>query len=166
MKESFRSTKPITELAMNVLYRLQPPENNPDHKEMVTRGLIERTKRNGIDWWTVRFNQIDGPKPTFRQYTNLDQEFEAIAHYCRELIEVDGVQPSDICILYHNDYVKYRLEKDVAPTLSAIGVELSIQIGCDRRSAHVREILGVMKIALRVMIWVSHIHFIWSTEGE
>src|SRR5690606_25428420 len=101
MKESFRSTKPIAEFALNVLYRLQPPESNPDHKEMVARGLIERAERNGTDWWTVRFNQIDGPKPTFHQYTNLDEEFEAIAAYCRKLIEVEGVQPSDICLLYN-----------------------------------------------------------------
>ncbi|MEZ5944927.1 MAG: AAA domain-containing protein [Planctomycetaceae bacterium] len=127
MKESFRSTKPITEFALNVLYRLQPPENNPDHKEMVTRGLIERTQRNGTDWWTVRFNQIDGPKPSFRQYMNLDQEFEAIADYCRELIEVEGVQPSDICLLYNGKNIKYRLETQVAPRLADLGVEFSVQ---------------------------------------
>lgn len=137
MKESFRSTKPITEFALNVLYRLQPPENNPDHKEMVTRGLIERTERNGLDWWTVRFNQIDGPKPSFRQYNNLDQEFEAIARYCRELIELEGVQPSDICLLYNGKNVKYRLEKQVAPRLAALGVELSVQTNKPfQRSSH------------------------------
>lgn len=127
MKESFRSTKPITEFALNVLYRLQPPENNPDHKELVTRGLIERTERNGSEWWSVRFNQIDGPKPTFRQYADLDQEFQAIGKYCRELIEVEGVQPSDICLLYNNDYVKYRLENDVAPALRDLKVDLTVQ---------------------------------------
>ncbi len=127
MKESFRSTKPITEFALNVLYRLKPPVNNPDHKEMVTRGLIERTERNGIDWWTVRFNQIDGPTPSFRQYMNLDQEFEAIADYCRELIEVEGIQPSDICLLYNGKDIKHRLETQVAPRLKDLGVELSVQ---------------------------------------
>jgi hypothetical protein len=127
MKESFRSTKPITEFALNVLYRLQPPESNPDHKEMVARGLIERTERNGTDWWTVRFNQVDGPKPEFRQYTNLDQEFQAIAEYCRNLIEVEGVQPSDICLLYNGKNIKYRLETLVAPRLADLGVELLVQ---------------------------------------
>lgn len=127
MKESFRSTKPITEFALNVLYRLQPPESGPDHKELVSRGLIEKTQRNGTDWWTVRFNQIDGPKPSFRQFMNLDQEFEAIASYCRELIQVEGVQPSDICLLYNSSNIKYRLETQVAPRLAEIGVELSVQ---------------------------------------
>lgn len=127
MKESFRSTKPITEFALNVLYRLQPPDSNPDHKELVARGLIEGAERRGTDWWTVRFNQIDGPKPTFRQYVNLDQEFAAIADYCRELIEVEGVQPADICLLYNGQNIKYRLEKQVAPQLAELAVELSIQ---------------------------------------
>jgi len=127
MKESFRSTKPITEFALNVLYRLQPPETNPDHKELTTRGLIERTERDGSDWWTVRFNQVDGPAPQFRQYMNLDQEFAAIAEYCRELIQTQGVQPSDICLIYNGKNIKYRLEKVVAPALADLGVELSVQ---------------------------------------
>lgn len=127
MKESFRSTKPITEFAINVLYRLQPPDDSSDHKELVSRGLIEKTQRNGKDWWTVRFNQVDGPKPAFRQYMNLDQEFDAIAEYCRELIQSEGVQPSDICLLYNSSNIKWRLETQVAPKLAEIGVELSVQ---------------------------------------
>lgn len=127
MKESFRSTKPITEFALNVLYRLQPQDASPDHKELVSRGLIEKTQRNGSDWWTVRFNQIDGPKPSFRQYMNLDQEFDAIAEYCLELIQSEGVQPSDICLLYNSGNIKWRLETQVAPKLKKIGVELSVQ---------------------------------------
>lgn len=127
MKESFRSTKPITEFALNVLYRLQPPDASADHKELVSRGLIEKTQRNGSDWWTVRFNQIDGPKPSFRQYMNLDQEFEAIAAYCRELIQSEGVQPSDICLIYNSSNIKWRLETQVGPKLKDLGVELSVQ---------------------------------------
>lgn len=127
MKESFRSTKPITEFALNVLYRLQPPENNPDHKELVTRGLIERSERNGNEWWTVRFNQIDGPKPSFRQYMNLEQEFEAIGEYIRELIQEEGVQPSDICLLYNGSNIPFHLNKHVVPVLDELGVELSVQ---------------------------------------
>ena len=127
MKESFRSTKPITEFALNVLYRLQSPDTNPDHKELVERGLIEQTNRDGTDWWNVRFNQVDGPKPDFRQFTSLNEEFQAIADYCRELIAEQGVQPSDICLIYNDKYIKYRLEKDVVPALVDLGVEVSVQ---------------------------------------
>jgi len=127
MKESFRSTNPITEFALNVLYRLQPPESSPDHRELVKLGLVERADRNGEDWWSVRFNQVDGPKPEFRQFKNLDSEFDAIARYCRELIEDEGVQPSDICLLYNGSNIKYRLEQQVQPVLEEVGVELSVQ---------------------------------------
>ena len=127
MKESFRSTRPITEFALNVLYRLQPPESNPDHKELVARGLIERSTRNGADWWNVRFNQIDGPKPEFRRYASLEQEFEAIGDYCRELIEDQGVQPSDICLLYNGSNIPNWLKKKTLPRLAGMGVELSVQ---------------------------------------
>lgn len=127
MKESFRSTQPITEFALNLLYRLQPPEANPDHKELVSRGLIERVERNAQEWWNVRFNQVGGPKPQFRQYLNLDQEFDAIAAYCRELIVVQGVQPADICLIYNGASIKTRLQKQVAPALTDLGVELSVQ---------------------------------------
>ncbi len=127
MKESFRSTRPISEFALNVLYRLQPPDTNADHKELVARGLIERSNRNGTQWWNVRFNQIDGPKPEFYRYVSLQQEFEAIGDYCRELICVQGVQPSDICLIYNGSNIPHWLQKSMMPRLDGMGIELSIQ---------------------------------------
>jgi superfamily I DNA/RNA helicase len=127
MKESFRSTKPITEFALNVLYRLQPPDANADHKELISRGLIEYAPRDGRDWWNVRFNQIDGPKPEFRRYANLQMEFEAIGDYCRNLIRVQGVQPSDICLIYNGKNIPYWLEKATMPKLAGLGINLSVQ---------------------------------------
>jgi superfamily I DNA/RNA helicase len=127
MKESFRSTRPITELALNVLYRLQPPDASADHKELIQRGLIEYAPREGKDWWNVRFNQIDGPKPEFRRYANLQLEFEAIGDYCRDLISVQGVQPSDICIIYNGGNIPYWLEKTTMPKLAGLGLHLSVQ---------------------------------------
>jgi hypothetical protein len=127
MKESFRSTRPITEFALNVLYRLQPPDANPDHKELVARGLIERSTRHGADWWNVRFNQVEGPKPEFYRYNSLQQEFEAIGDYCRELIVSQGVQPSDICLIYNGSNIPHWLEKSMMPRLQGLGVELSVQ---------------------------------------
>ena len=73
MKESFRSTQPITEYALNVLYRLRPPERDPDHRELFERDLIERSDRNRRPWWRVRFNQVQGPAPNFRRYATRQQ---------------------------------------------------------------------------------------------
>ncbi len=33
------------------------------------KGLIERTERNHRQWWKVRFNQVEGPKPELRLFT-------------------------------------------------------------------------------------------------
>jgi len=129
MKESFRSTKPVTEFALNVLYRLQPPESDPDHKELINRGLIERVNRNDKDWWDVRFNRVDGPMPLFRKFTDLDQEFDAIGDQVVSWIQDDGVKPADICLIYNGKRVAYRIEQQVAPKLEAIGSRLVVQTG-------------------------------------
>ncbi len=127
MKESFRSTRPITEFALNVLYRFQPPDTNPDHKELVDRGLVERSKQKNTEWWNVRFNQIDGPKPEFHQYNDLEEEFKAVGKYCRKLIENQGVQPGDICLIYNGKNIPYWLKREVVPQLEGLGVEVSVQ---------------------------------------
>lgn len=127
MKESFRSTKPITEFALNVLYRFQPPGNDPEHKELVRRSLIERSTLHDEEWWDVRFTQIDGPKPTFLQYDNLDEEIAGLSGYLGMLIEEQGVRPSDICLLYNGKNIAHRLEKIIAPKLEKLGISLSVQ---------------------------------------
>ncbi|XZE21134.1 AAA domain-containing protein [Pirellulaceae bacterium SH449] len=137
MKESFRSTKPITEFALNVLCQLQSQEDNQDYKELLARGLIEQVEKCGIDWWSVRFNQVDGPKPEFRKFETLDQEFLALAEYCRQLIQNEGVRPSDITIIYNSKFIRARLEQIVAPVLKGINVELSVQTNqAFQRSPH------------------------------
>jgi hypothetical protein len=127
MKESFRSTKPITEFALNVLCQLQPQTDNQDYKELLARGLVEQVNKNGMNWWNVRFNQIDGPKPELRKFESLDKEFIAIGEYCRQLIQDEGVKPSDITIVYNSKFVRARLEEIVAPVLKDLGAVLSVQ---------------------------------------
>lgn len=127
MKESFRSTRPIVELALNVLYRLQPPETNQDHKELVESGLVEEAKRNNAKWWNVRFNQVHGPKPVLHEYDNMDQEFEAIGRYCRELIEKQKVLPSDIALIYNGKNVPGLLQRKTMSQLKGLGLELLVK---------------------------------------
>ncbi len=127
MKESFRSTKPITEFALNVLYRLKPPDDDPDHKELVARGLVERTERSGNTWWNVRFSQVEGPHPTFRLYPDMQRQFEAFGADLIRLISHEKVSPADICILFNGKNIPWRLENDIAPLLAAIGVQLTVQ---------------------------------------
>ncbi|MBL4846771.1 MAG: AAA family ATPase [Planctomycetes bacterium] len=100
LTESFRSTRPNAEYALNVLYRLCPPTRDADHQELVRRRLIERTDRNGRPWWRVRFNQIDGPSPVFRSFLSLELEIKAVADRVVALIRDEAVCPSAIRLLY------------------------------------------------------------------
>ena len=128
MKESFRSTQPITEFAINVLYRLQSMVETADHKELLSRGLIEKSQDpDGATWWNVRFNQIAGPKPKLFHFESFTRQIEGVAAYCRYLIVEEHVQPKDICLLYIGEFTRKKLEEIVGPMLLAIGAELSVQ---------------------------------------
>lgn len=127
MRESFRSTNPITELAVNVLHRLSPAGDLHDHKELVSLGLLKRTNRNGQEWLQALFNQVHGPKPFFQRFENRDAELTAIGNHLTHLITKDGVSPADICLIYNGKTAVRMLETKLAPRLSHIGVELSVQ---------------------------------------
>ncbi len=125
MRESFRSTRPITEFALNVLYRLQPPDADADHQELVRLGLIERASRNGRPWWNVRFNQVEGPEPLLRKLPSLDEQIDELGRQVVRWIRVEGVRPADICILYNGKNIAHRLREQVAPMLRAAGSDLT-----------------------------------------
>lgn len=124
MKESFRSTRPITEFALNVLYRLQPPGLDSDHKELVDLGLIEQTCRNHGSWWNVRFNQVEGPTPIFRKYGSLDQQVQALGDQIVRWITQEGVKPCDICILSNDHDFLNLVDAEVRPKLHKINARI------------------------------------------
>ena len=126
MRESFRSTTPITELAVNVLSRLSESSKRQDQQELLQLGLLEKTDRNGEVWLRVRYNQIDGPKPIYHSFDNRSQEMASIAVHLKHFIQKDGISPTDICIIY-NGRVQDDLQSNLAPALAEIGVELSFQ---------------------------------------
>jgi hypothetical protein len=125
MKESFRSTRIISEYAINVLYHLKPDELGEDHKELVEQGLLVR--REKTRWWEVRFNQIGGPKPVFKEYFSqadfkspdyYEVEFTALGRELNRLLTVEHVSPMDICILCNKkERVEPALKKFVIPQL-------------------------------------------------
>lgn len=127
MRESFRSTQPITELAVNLLHRLSPESDLHDHKELISLGLIERTERGGEEWLRVRFNQVQGPKPFLQKFESRDEEMTALGKHIVHMISKEGVSASDICLIYNGKSVVRLLEASLAPRLAEIGVELSVQ---------------------------------------
>lgn len=126
MRESFRGTRPITELAVNVLHRLSGSSGRHDQQELISLGLLKPTRRNGEEWLEARFSQIDGPKPIFHSFDRRSEEMTAIAGHLRHLIKVDGISPTDICVIYNGGAGRI-LESQLAPKLAEFGVELSLQ---------------------------------------
>ena len=127
MRESFRSTKPITELAVNVLQRLSGDGERKDQKELARLGLIDQTTRNGESWFSVRYNQVHGPKPIFHAFDNRNEEIEKIGKHIRYLTQEESVSPTDICIIYNGARLAEDLQSKLAPELAKIGIELSLQ---------------------------------------
>ena len=126
MRESFRSTRPITEFAVNMLQELSGATERQDQKELIAMGLLQQTQRNDMNWLEVQFNQVNGPCPIFHSYNNRRKEMEGIGRHIKHLIEVDGISPTDMCLIY-NGRAGRTLESQLGPTLSKLGVELSLQ---------------------------------------
>jgi superfamily I DNA/RNA helicase len=129
MKESFRSTQVISEFALNVLYRLSPPDRDPDHLELVERQLIEAEVRNGRQWWRVRYNQVSGPAPDFRIYPDRPQEIDAICNQVRHLIVKEQVKPGDIRIVANDARVRRDVTQRLSATLTEAHVNVEEQAG-------------------------------------
>lgn len=126
MRESFRGTRQITELAVNVLHRLSGSSGRQDQKELISLGLLKPTQRNGEEWLEAMFSQVEGPKPIFQTFDRRTDEIARIAQHLRHLIEVDGISPTDICVIYIGG-AEQILETQLAPKLAEFGVELSLQ---------------------------------------
>lgn len=127
MRESFRSTQPITELAVNLLHRLSSAGELHDHKELLSLGLIERTVRGDHEWLRVRFNQVQGPKPFLQRFESRDAEMTALGNHIAHLITKEGVSPADICLIYNGKSAVRILESKLAPRLAGLGLKLSVQ---------------------------------------
>lgn len=127
MRESFRSTQPITELAVNVLEILSETGTCHDHQELLSLGLLERTTRADQPWLRVQFNQVHGPKPFFRRFETREAEMAALGNHLVHLVTKENISPSDICLLYNGKSAVPLLETKLAPRMQEIGVELLVQ---------------------------------------
>ena len=127
MRDSFRSTKPVTEFAVNVLDKLTPADRRDDQLELQRLGLIERTERGSDEWLSVNYNQVHGPPPIFHGFENRNREIEMIGKHIRYLVLEESVRPTDICIIYNGQAVADELQLKLSPLLAKLGIELSLQ---------------------------------------
>lgn len=127
MRESFRSTQQITEYAVNVLHRLVEKEELHDHKELVSLGLLNEVERGTEKWLKVNYNQVQGPLPRYRHFSDHGEVIQKLASDIRYLVTTEGIQPCDICILYNGKDVAEEIESQLTDKLNGLDVELSKQ---------------------------------------
>jgi superfamily I DNA/RNA helicase len=123
MKESFRSTWPINEFALNVLLSLEDPTGDADYKELIDRGLIEEQARMDRPWWKVHFNRVDGPPPQFRRFPDREREIAAAVERVRSWIIDEGISPQDIKVL-SNGKIRSRVVEAMQDGLRQHGVNV------------------------------------------
>ncbi len=127
LKESFRSTRTITELAVNVLHRLNDGQDQDDEEELRELGLIHPVRRDGEDWLVVNFSHVDGPSPILQLFPSRRDEMERIGLHLKNLIKKEEISPCDITLLYVGEQIGKTLESSLSPILAEFGVELSLQ---------------------------------------
>jgi superfamily I DNA and RNA helicase len=104
MKECFRNTREIVELAFNILLGSQAPPNMriqtrtyADVNYLKQAGLVEE---HG-DHFRVRFAERTFRKPTIRKFRSRLEEKQWIAAEIIRLVEEEQVRPEDILVLFH-----------------------------------------------------------------
>ena len=70
---------------------------------------------------------MNGPKPIFQSFDQRSEETDRIAAHLKHLIQVDGISPNDICVIYNGPQAAQVIESNLRPKMDDIGVELSFQ---------------------------------------
>jgi superfamily I DNA/RNA helicase len=131
MKESFRTTRQNTELALDVLDRLRPVERDPDLRELAATEppLLWRDDVG----WHADFCSVDGQAPAVWLFDDRDAELDTVVAQVRAWIERDRVRPGHIRLLAMKntrDLLVTRLRQALGP----VRVELRTTMGfadCD-----------------------------------
>ncbi|MEN0066268.1 MAG: AAA domain-containing protein [Myxococcota bacterium] len=123
LQESFRGTRPIAEFALNTLGQLVDLDRDPDHRELLERGLVWQD--DGV--LRVGFNQSDGPRPTFAVFDDRIDECEALGDQILEWLQREAIRPCDIRVLANSSEVREAVVDHLAPRLAPLGVVVEAQ---------------------------------------
>jgi superfamily I DNA and RNA helicase len=112
MKECFRNSKQIVELAFNVLLGSQAPQA----ARATTRGFTELGDLKSANLVTelesrfrVHFADRSGPSPEILTFDHREVEFEWISSEINRLIGEQFVRPSDILVLFEHQHEMQQL---------------------------------------------------------
>lgn len=135
MRESYRSTQPCIELALDVLDRLQPLRDDADFRELMrpTRAdeapLLTVEGEGASRRWRATFCESDGEQPEIRVFDERSAEVEHVASTVRTLVRDEGVEPSDIVVLAMRPELRNRLAMALRGVLGGVPVEVRTSEG-------------------------------------
>lgn len=99
LRESFRSTRQAMELALNVVDRLQPLDQEPELRELIQpRTGPPLLSREPDGWWRADYCVVRGEHPTVHLHRDGQQELDSLADDVAEWL-ADGVEPRDVRVL-------------------------------------------------------------------
>ena len=106
MKQCFRNTREVLDLAFNVLVGKQAPDSQQvrtrtfaDVNELKKQGLVEETETH----FRVKFTDRSSMKPTVIPFASREQEKNWLAKEVVRLIYDDHVRPEDILVLFDRE---------------------------------------------------------------
>lgn len=99
MRESFRTTRPILELALNVCHALRPLGQDPDMRELMRERLLTEVRHGDRVWWQAHYAPVDGQAPVVSLYDTRQEELDAVLEQVRRWVRDEGVRPDDIGVV-------------------------------------------------------------------
>lgn len=125
MKCGWRCSRPVAELARNLLYRLRPQQlARSDHREYVRLGLLEPVGGGAHPWWRERFNATEGPAPELHLFKDREAEREAIGRQVRRWVEEQGVLPGDVRLIVNGKEHRRALHQSLRRALADLPVRV------------------------------------------
>lgn len=99
MRESFRTTRPILELAHFLCDQIEPLEKQPEIRELLRLGLLHRSASGDRTAWRVNYCGVDGQVPELSLFATATAERAGITKRVRQWIEEENVDADDIRII-------------------------------------------------------------------
>ena len=111
MRESFRTTRAISELALNLLGQLSPLDQDPDLRELMRatgHDALPLLQHDGRAW-RARFCSVSGERPEVTVFDSRDKEQAAIIEVICRWIQREGVSPGAVRVVTQSKTLRQEL---------------------------------------------------------
>ncbi len=122
LRESFRSTRPAMELALDLLHQLSPLDRSPDFRELIRPPSGPPVLVHEDDGWRADFCVVQGQTPQVAIHPSREVERQALVARVQGWL-AEGVPPKDIRVLAPTT----RRCEDAEAALAAAGIPVAFQ---------------------------------------